>query len=88
MNIFLRAAAFSLFLVSASCTTIKREAGYSGGNAGFVADRALLFAKGHKERVASYMVSLTLLAPLITETAQTPTEAMLSAQRINAMYSS
>lgn len=68
-----------------ACVPIRREAGYPGGNTGYLADRRVLFALGHEQRVSRYLISLTLLAPLIAETAETPTDAKLSSDRINLM---
>ena len=67
------------------CVPIRREAGYPGGNTGYLADRRVLFALGHEQRVNRYLISLTLLAPLIAESAETSTDAKLSADRINLM---
>lgn len=67
------------------CAFLHREAGYPGGNIGYYADKKVLFARAHDQQVSRYLVSLTLLAPLIAETAETPREAALSAQRINRM---
>lgn len=83
---YLRILLCSTFLFSASCSVIEREAGYPGGNLGFASDRKILFAQGHEQRVQRYLVTLALLAPLVSETAATPIEAKLSAERINAIY--
>lgn len=74
------------FLLVCSCSVIEREKGYPDGNLGYVADRKLVFAKGHDQRVSRYFLSLVLIAPLIAETAESPIEAKLSAERINAIY--
>lgn len=68
------------------CSTIKREAGYPGGNVGYLADRHALFAKGHEQQVNRYLVTLALLTPLIAETVGTSSEAKLSAERIKTLY--
>ena len=73
-------------LLLLSCSLIGREAGYPGGNLGYAADRKILFAQGHDQRVQRYLVTLAILAPLISETAATPIEAKLSAVRINGIY--
>lgn len=75
-----------IFLLISGCALIEREKSYPGGNAGYLADKHVLFAKGHEQRVARFMVSLTFLAPLLAETAETPLDAKLSAERINAFY--
>lgn len=74
------------FLFLHGCTAISREAGYPGGNVGFVADRYTLFAKGQQQQVNRYIVALALVAPLIAETAQSPSDANISAKRIELLY--
>jgi len=74
-------------VVLASHSTFKREAGYPGGAFGHAADRYTIFAQGQSQRVNRYLVTLALLLPLIVITADTPTEAKVSAERINQMYS-
>lgn len=86
MSKLTRAALCSSLLLGASCSIIEREAGYPGGNLGYGSDRKILFAQGHDQRVQRYLVTLSLLAPLIAETAETPIEAKLSAERIDAIY--
>jgi hypothetical protein len=68
------------------CSTISREAGYPGGNIGYLADRHTLFAKGQDQRVNRYLVMLALLTPLVAETVETSGEARLSAERIKVLY--
>jgi hypothetical protein len=68
------------------CSTISREAGYPGGNVGYLADRHTLFAKGQDQRVNRYLVMLSLLTPLVAETVETSGEARLSAERIKVLY--
>ena len=70
------------------CGTISREAGYPGGNVDYVADRYTLFAQGHDQQVNRYLVSLSLIAPLIAETVQSPNKAKLSAERIKDLFKS
>lgn len=86
MSVFLRIALLSSLLFATSCSVIEREAGYPGGHLGYGSDRKILFAQGHDQRVQRYLVTLSLLAPLIAETAETPIEAKLSAERIDAIY--
>ncbi len=74
-----------LCLFLAGCTLLERERGYPGGNIGFAADRELL-ARTHDQRIARYLVAMALLSPLMAETAATPLEAKLSAERIDAVY--
>lgn len=78
--------AFFIAIVLIGCSTIKREAGYPGGNFGYLADRHALFAKGHEQQVNRYFVTLALLTPLVAETVETPSEAKLSAERIKYLY--
>ncbi len=68
------------------CTAISREAGYPGGNVGYLADRHTLFAKGQEQRVNRYLIMLALLTPLVAETVETTSEARLSAERITVLY--
>nr|WP_323779100.1 hypothetical protein [Amylibacter sp.] len=86
LSIYFRVTVFCSVMMLASCTTIRREAGYPGGNLGYASDRKILFAQGHEQRVQRDLVILTLLAPLVAETATTPLEARLSAERIRATY--
>lgn len=74
-----------LFLFQ-GCSTLSREAGYPGGNVGYLADRHALFAKGHEQQVNRYFVTLALVAPLVAETVETSSEAKLSAERIKELY--
>lgn len=74
-----------LIFSMAACSVIGREAGYPGGNLGYVADRHTIFAQGPVQRVDRYLLSLALLSPLIAETADTSTEARISAERIAQM---
>ncbi len=69
-----------------ACNLIKREAGYPGGNVGYVADRYALFAKGQEQRVNRHLVTLALLAPLMAETVSDSSEARLSSERIKQLY--
>lgn len=79
--------AFGLMtLVLSACAVIEREAGYPGGNLGYAADKHAIFAQGPDQRVSRYLLSMALLAPLITETASTATEAKVSAERLDQMY--
>ncbi len=78
--------AFIILVLLQGCSTISREAGYPGGNVGYVADRYALFARGQNEQVNRYLVTLALLAPLIAETVDGSTEAKLSAERIKDLY--
>jgi hypothetical protein len=78
-------AVFALILVQ-GCSLVSREAGYPGGNIGFLADRDALFAKGQRQQVNRYLVTLALLAPLIEETVEGSSEARLSAERIKDLY--
>lgn len=78
-------ALLGLVFVLSACTLAEREKGYPGGNIGFAADQQL-FARGHEERVARYVIAMALISPLIAETAETPIEAKLSAERLDAMY--
>lgn len=77
---------FIVLVLLQGCSAVKREAGYPGGNAGYVADRYALFARGQTQQVNRYLVALALLAPLIVETANSSTEAKLSAERIKVLY--
>ncbi|TNJ40863.1 hypothetical protein [Phaeobacter sp. B1627] len=79
-------AALATCLLVAQCSTIEREAGYPGGNLGYLADRHAIFAKGQEERVNRHLISLALVAPLIAETARTSGEAKLSSHRIADLY--
>ena len=81
----LQLCAVAAVCLAASCTIIAREKGYPGGNIGYAADQQL-FARGHEQRVARYVVAMALISPLIAETAETPIEAKLSAERLDAMY--
>ena len=74
-----------VFSLSA-CDVLRREAGYPGGNLGYVADRHTLFAKGHKQRVNRYILTLALVAPLVAETSRTASQAKLSSLRIEELY--
>ncbi len=86
MTYLLRVGVLSTVLLASSCSVIEREAGYPGGNLGYASDRKILFAQGHDQRVQRYLVTLALLSPLIAETAETPIEAKLSSERIDAIY--
>ncbi len=79
-------AIFFIVFLFGGCSLLSREAGYPGGNVGYLADRHALFAKGHQQQVNRYYVTLALLAPLVTETVGTTTEAKLSAERIGYLY--
>lgn len=76
----------SIFILVQGCSVISREAGYPGGNVGYLADRHTLFARGQNQQVNRYFVTLSLLAPLIAETVQGSGEAKLSAERISDLY--
>lgn len=76
----------STFVLLGACSTLSREAGYPGGNVGYLADRYALFAKGHDQQVNRYLVTLALVAPLIAETVDNPSEAKLSSERITNLY--
>lgn len=78
--------AFAILCLLPSCDLVSREAGYPGGNLGYLADRNILFAKGHEQRLNRYFVALALMAPLMAETAQNPSDAKLTSERINELY--
>lgn len=79
-------SAFSIIILLQGCSVISREAGYPGGNVGYLADRHALFARGQDQQVNRYYVTLALLAPFVAETVQGSTEAKLSAERITDLY--
>jgi len=80
------AIGFFIVVILQGCTVVKREAGYPGGNVGYLADRHTIFSKGQEQQVNRYLISLALLAPLIAETVETSGEAKLSAERIKTLY--
>lgn len=82
MRIFLFVPFFAALM---SCSFVETERGYPGGNAGRVADNHFLFAKGPQQRVDRFFLAVALLAPLVAETADTPTEAKVSAERLDQM---
>lgn len=84
MRSALTIAAVALSL--SGCGVASREAGYPGGNVGFLADRYSLFASGQQQVVNRYLVSLALVAPLVEATVTTSSEARLTAERINELY--
>ena len=78
--------ALTIIVFANGCNTVAREAGYPGGNLGFLADRHSVFAKGQKQQVNRYILALALLAPLVAETVEGSSEAKLSAERISDLY--
>jgi hypothetical protein len=78
--------ALCILTLTNGCNTVAREAGYPGGNLGFLADRHSVFAKGQKQQVNRYILALALLAPLVAETVEGSSEAKLSAERIKDLY--
>ncbi len=78
--------AITIVAFANGCTTVAREAGYPGGNLGFLADRHSVFAKGQKQQINRYILALALLAPLVSETVEGSSEAKLSAERIHDLY--
>lgn len=78
--------ALTIIVFANGCSTVAREAGYPGGNLGFLADRHSVFAKGQKQQVNRYILALALLAPLVAETVEGSSEAKLSAERISDLY--
>lgn len=79
-------SALALASLLSGCGLVKREAGYPGGNLGFVADRASFFAAGQVETANRYLVGLALIVPLVDETVNTASEARLSAESVKVLY--
>ncbi|WP_298357031.1 hypothetical protein [uncultured Litoreibacter sp.] len=76
----------SAAVLLSGCTFVKDERGYPGGFSGRIADNKIIQTRNHEQRIARYAYSLALVAPLVAETAQTPSEAQASANAINAVY--
>jgi len=74
--------------VLSGCSLIKREAGYPGGNLGFLADRTSYFAAGQVETANRFLVAMALVVPLVDETVKTSSEARISAERVKELYKS
>lgn len=78
--------ALAVLAIFSACTAIKREAGYPGGNLSYFADKNLVVANTHDQRVDRNLLVLALLAPLAVHTAQNSDDAVASITAIDTVY--
>jgi hypothetical protein len=76
----------AVLAIFSACSTVKREAGYPGGNLGHYTNEKLYQAYDHRQRVERNILLLAVLAPLAAETARSEQDAELSIASINVVY--
>ncbi|WP_198389281.1 hypothetical protein [Roseovarius faecimaris] len=84
LKTWLASACAALMLVA--CGTVNDETGYTGGAFGRLADERLFQARSMAQRADRYLMSLTLIAPIAAELAQTEAEAKSMSIQINKAY--